>query len=685
MKKLGNLIAGLLLTQALAPARAQFNGPSPSSPAPIYCVQGPGDVQPYVAWGSVFRAYSMATCGMPAINVCDSTGGVDVACADMVTSTTTGFLVPKVIGGLTCGTDSSGNCTIKIIYDIPGAGAHNAVQNMIADRYGLYNGVVSGCNQLAVNCGFTATSGAGYTLTASLSLTQPFALMVIAVTNNFAGTNTFLSVGNANIHTISSSAGNILATCDSSNSTATNTYQAGFAPAYLADHILTCISGSGSHLQNAFPGANAQSGGSTSVSGTPTLMANGGSATNFFEFGITTANLIADVNPSFWTPYAMHANACLAYGYTCYFSGMGDVVPFSAAWGLRAYNASATASIGGQKLIKACSADNTECSDILSKVRSGGALNMSVGGTGAGIGNYACQTAILATGSTYNSTTGAVSIAVDPTNPPFDGLSTGLVSGDNFALSLLSGTGSFASLNGAWQATSGTSSSAVNFTGSTGLTLTITGGYVSTCTIETFYDIGPRTFCGGPCDLTQATVGNRAVWVTYCGYSPYPLFYPYSCAEFVAGQSQSYTGPGTVATATPYSMMFVAQRTGNTSNYNTVLSCVPCSAGFANSANNVYAQDGLNLVTGAANDNFFHSVVGESDGTNLRIYVDGTLATTGSSAGLSMTQPFGIGNKIGSSFYFQGQFLEGGVVNSNIATSAAPLAAQQQLFFGYVP
>ena len=76
---------------------------------------------------------------------------------------------------------------------------------------------------------------------------------------------------------------------------------------------------------------------------------------------------------------------------------------------------------------------------------------------------------ISATGSTYTSGTGAVSLALSG-NP-------GLSVGEQFAISGLTGTGGYSSLNGTWVATAGTTGSTLNFTGPSSLgTTTITGG-----------------------------------------------------------------------------------------------------------------------------------------------------------------------------------------------------------------
>lgn len=70
---------------------------------------------------NVIGCYSLQACssalrGSAALNACDSTGGVDVACADLLTDATTGLLVAATIGGGTCPGTLGANCTIKTWY-----------------------------------------------------------------------------------------------------------------------------------------------------------------------------------------------------------------------------------------------------------------------------------------------------------------------------------------------------------------------------------------------------------------------------------------------------------------------------------------------------------------------------------------------------------------------------------------
>jgi hypothetical protein len=101
-----------------------------ASSAPTY--QGPGDFLTYsAAYG--LRAFSAATRGNKLINVCNSTGGVDVGCGDLVSNAVTGTLVSATVSGITC---PGANCTIKTFYDLTGNG-NDATQSTVASRHTL--------------------------------------------------------------------------------------------------------------------------------------------------------------------------------------------------------------------------------------------------------------------------------------------------------------------------------------------------------------------------------------------------------------------------------------------------------------------------------------------------------------------------------------------------------------------
>lgn len=77
------------------------------------------------------------------------------------------------------------------------------------------------------------------------------------------------------------------------------------------------------------------------------------------------------------------------------------------------------------------------------------------------------------TAGTYVSATGAASVTTAAAH--------GLLPGDTFELSALTGTGAFASLDGEWTAIAGTAGTTLNFTATVGLgAATITGGTLAT-------------------------------------------------------------------------------------------------------------------------------------------------------------------------------------------------------------
>jgi hypothetical protein len=101
------IIANIICT-AMGPGTGQC-------PAYSYYA-GPGDVvSGALAWWG-FEAYSNATRGAAAVNVCNVS---DVACADMFTDATTGKLVVTTVGGSDC---SVVTCTVKSFYDLSGNG-----------------------------------------------------------------------------------------------------------------------------------------------------------------------------------------------------------------------------------------------------------------------------------------------------------------------------------------------------------------------------------------------------------------------------------------------------------------------------------------------------------------------------------------------------------------------------------
>ena len=160
----GGVCAQFSVLPGFPPGVFQDRGALDATPAGY---SGPGDVVTgAVAWYGL-RAYNAASLGNAAVNVCNSTGGVDVLCQDFLTNATTGALVIATIGGVSCGVAP---CTIKIWYDQSGflncsSAACNITQATIADRY-----------TLVLNCLGTlpCAQGAGAETGSSASITTGF-------------------------------------------------------------------------------------------------------------------------------------------------------------------------------------------------------------------------------------------------------------------------------------------------------------------------------------------------------------------------------------------------------------------------------------------------------------------------------------------------------------------------------
>jgi len=136
---------------------------------------------------NVIACYSLQACsaalrGTPAVNACDSTGGTDVACADLSTDGTTGLLVAATIGGGTCPGTLGANCTIKTWYNQFGGTACNGSDCNLKTGAG---GISSRPTLIASGFGsgpaaaMTQTQGLD-TFTTNLTLAQPYSMSAVA-------------------------------------------------------------------------------------------------------------------------------------------------------------------------------------------------------------------------------------------------------------------------------------------------------------------------------------------------------------------------------------------------------------------------------------------------------------------------------------------------------------------------
>jgi hypothetical protein len=147
---------------------------------------GPGDIETFTAFYGIM-AYSSATRGHALLIVCNSTGGTDIGCADIYSSTTNGALVPATIAGITC---PGANCTVKTAYDLTGNG-NNTTQSTIANRPTL-----SASGGPGGRPGIFCASNQMLTISPIPTLTQPFSMSGVAIrTGNTTAFGTIINSG----------------------------------------------------------------------------------------------------------------------------------------------------------------------------------------------------------------------------------------------------------------------------------------------------------------------------------------------------------------------------------------------------------------------------------------------------------------------------------------------------------
>jgi len=134
---------------------------------------GPGDIQSGALMWVGLRAYSYATGGNKAVNVCLPAGG---ACADMYTSATTGQLVITTISGTAC--NNTTPCTIATFYDQTGN------TNCGGSACNLTQGTQSAQPQLILNCLGTlpcaySAGAANIGIATGITQAQPFSYSVV--------------------------------------------------------------------------------------------------------------------------------------------------------------------------------------------------------------------------------------------------------------------------------------------------------------------------------------------------------------------------------------------------------------------------------------------------------------------------------------------------------------------------
>jgi hypothetical protein len=181
-------------------------------------------------------------------------------------------------------------------------------------------------------------------------------------------------------------------------------------------------------------------------------------------------------------------------------------------------------------------------------------------------------------------------------------------------------------------------------------------------------------------DMVQATVASQPT-VNFSGLNGLPTM------VFSGSQSLCSTNTGGVNGRYTSVAAVVAKRTSGTGAYATVfnLSRDDGGFGFGNTSGSIYSFVSSPFIQGGSyTENKFHSLVIESDASNLNLYGDNTLVSSGADAswGITNSQPLCLGeNKGGTTPNFQltGEVAEAVVLSSfNIGTT--PISARSAIF-----
>lgn len=263
----------------------QFPGPGTAHSAGGAYV-GPGDVVSGAkAWYGL-RAYSSATRGTKAVNVCNSTGGVSGVCADMFTDATTGALVPQVIGGITC--PGTTDCTIAIWYDqTAGGNCGGSCDLFPPSPTAWFNRaqLISNCIG-SLPCGRSDNSGfvGIYATAGNFTLAQPYSVPMAARLPTAAG-GIVLDDSSFNVQPLAfvsgSSSVRVSAGSDQDTSVSFNTTHALLSISNNAATSILVVDGT----NNSLPSIGANSFGSAGAA--PLAMGDKVPVTaDYFEFGI---------------------------------------------------------------------------------------------------------------------------------------------------------------------------------------------------------------------------------------------------------------------------------------------------------------------------------------------------------------------------------------------------------------
>ena len=286
------------------------------------------------------------------------------------------------------------------------------------------------------------------------------------------------------------------------------------------------------------------------------------------------------------------------------YQGPGDlgISGIYALWSTQAYS-SATR---GNKAVNVCLPNGGTCADFSTDAVTGKLDVTTISGSSC--------TATISSG-TYTTGTGAVSLTL--------AAGIGIVSGNYFAVTVLTGTGSLTTLNGVFIATTGSTGTTLNYIGPTGLgTVTISGGTISGCTGAIWYDQSGANKCSSaPCNGTQATLAMQPVLVVnVLGGTP--------CWGGNGTAGMGFQTGSMTSISLPLSITGVAERTGNFTTAQRIVAnnINPPYLGFTSTTNDAGTSANTQIV-GTASNNAFHALIAALD---LNANADSVLVSDGS-------------------------------------------------------
>jgi hypothetical protein len=203
------------------------------------------------------------------------------------------------------------------------------------------------------------------------------------------------------------------------------------------------------------------------------------------------------------------------------------------------------------------------------------------------------------------------------------------------------------------------------------------------CRIKTLYDQSGSANCSGACNVTQATNADRPSVTVNCQNG-------LICMVCNAATPTNLVSASTIsnAQAQALTVSYVAERTGNTSAYNSVIGASGgnLQLGFNNAANALFMYAAGSIPSNiVANDNVLHAVQNIVNGASSAWYLDGsstTVSTSPGSTGIAASNAIDLCDGAGSD-PTTGEVFEVGVWSGDKTTNNATMNSNQHTYWNF--